>query len=103
MTSGMRLFATVLLFGVLSAGQVEHTLAHLGIVWRLALLSWDSPTTQWHDELASQSVLCADPARDASESVRRTPSVKGTLVVVSDPDRLTVDIAPTPPRSPPSR
>jgi hypothetical protein len=97
----MRFFATVLLIGVLSAGQVEHTLAHLGIVWRIALLSWDNPTTQWQDEIASQSVVCADPAREASETVCRTPSAKGTLTVASDAGRFITDVAPNPPRSPP--
>jgi hypothetical protein len=99
----MRLLASLLLIGFLATGEVQHTLAHLGIIWRLAVLSWDNPATQWQDEIASQSSTCQDASGEASDAIRRTPPRKLALHVRSDTSRLAADISSTVSRAPPSR
>lgn len=99
----MRLLASVLLIGFLAAGEVQHTLAHLGMVWRFAVLSWDNPVSQWQDEIASQSSTCRDPAGEATDAIRRVPPVKLAVAGASDGRGPARDFASTITRAPPSR
>jgi hypothetical protein len=67
----MRLAAQAgLLVLLLALGQTEATLASLSIVLRVAFLSFDSPSTQHHDELATQAAPCADAAGETLAHAR---------------------------------
>jgi hypothetical protein len=62
--------AFVLTLGLLSllvVSALQASEARVSILWRASVLSWDSPATQLLDELASQGLLYADPARQARE------------------------------------
>ncbi len=61
--------AAALLCSALALAHAESGLAHLGILWRTTLLSWDSPATQLLDEVASQTAPASDPSRQAADSV----------------------------------
>jgi hypothetical protein len=77
----MRLFSA-LLTALLLAAQVQYAAASLAVVWRTAVLSWDSPTTQWQDELALQGSSHVDPAAEAWSAIEQTPAAR--LEVASD-------------------
>lgn len=64
---GTLVVATVLV-ALLLAGALQASDAHLWVVWRTALLSWDSPTSQLADALALQGAIHADGARRAREA-----------------------------------
>ena len=54
-------FLTVVAAMLLPIAQVQYDIAVLDIVWRTSALSWDSPSTQLLDEMASQPVPAGDP------------------------------------------
>lgn len=62
---GARLALSGLLFTLLLIAGGQHVSAGLGILWRSSVVSWDSPTTQLHDEAASQGATYSDPIRQA--------------------------------------
>jgi hypothetical protein len=62
--------------------QLEAPRASLSILWRGAVLSFDSPTTQALDELASGATPVADPARDARRSARAAAVTFSPLAVL---------------------
>ncbi len=57
----------LLLAAVVVAAVVHAADAHVWVIWRLAVLSWDSPTSQFSDEIALQGVVYSDGARRARE------------------------------------
>jgi hypothetical protein len=63
-----RLRLAIVLVALMTLAQVESPRASLSIFWRGAVLSFDSPTTQSLDELASGATPVADPAREARRS-----------------------------------
>jgi hypothetical protein len=85
----VRRAAPVLLALLLLAGAQQAS-ATLAIVWRSAVLSWDSPTSQWQDELASQGAAGADPRGQAH----------GHLAALGPGGRLTVPGASRSPDGP---
>jgi hypothetical protein len=64
----VRRTALVLLTLLLLAGA-EQASATLAIVWREAITSWDSPASQWQDELACQGATWTDPGRQAQRAI----------------------------------
>jgi hypothetical protein len=84
-----RLWAVALL-ALLSVALVQQSAARLGIVWRLAVVSWDSPATQLEDEVASQGLLHDDPARRARAHA---------LAALVPADRLWLPAPPSGPRA----
>lgn len=83
--------ATPVLLALLLLAAVQQASATLAIVWRGAVLSWDSPASQWHDELASQGATWADLRRQA----------QGHLATLTPSGRLPVPPASAGPDSPP--
>ena len=93
------IFLTVVAAMLLSVAQVEYDIAVVDIVWRTSVLSWDSPSTQVFDEVASQPISPGDSAT----------SVESRPVHASQPLRLTAQERPSWPglpgpvtRAPPS-
>ncbi|HXG02030.1 MAG TPA: hypothetical protein VNO23_01275 [Candidatus Binatia bacterium] len=64
----MRRPALLLLVLLLLAGA-EQALATVAIVWRGAVVSWDSPASQWQDELACQGATWSDARRQAQSAI----------------------------------
>ncbi|MGH7278252.1 MAG: hypothetical protein ACREJG_06140 [Candidatus Rokuibacteriota bacterium] len=64
----------LVLLALLCLATARHAEAHLHILWRAAVLSWDSPATQLHDEMIGQGVLYLDPARQALDSMVAPPT-----------------------------
>lgn len=56
--------AILLFIALVGVAHTQATFAHLGILWRAAVLSWDNPATQLIEDLASQTVPHADSAGD---------------------------------------
>ncbi|HEU4371212.1 MAG TPA: hypothetical protein VFV05_23575 [Methylomirabilota bacterium] len=67
------------------AGCVQDAAARLSIFWRGSVVSWDSPTTQLHDELAIQGIVYLDAARQLRERVGAALLRSGRLDVPPDP------------------
>ena len=57
----------LLLVALVWVATVEQSLAGLAILWRVSILSWDSPATQLRDETASQAVPATDVRRQARD------------------------------------
>lgn len=74
----VRVFA---LLALLSVAAVQHSAAELAIIWRAAILSWDSPATQLQDQVASQGVLSSDPAKQAGEHALAALAPAGLLAL----------------------
>jgi hypothetical protein len=98
----MRLLASALLIVLLAAGGIQHALAHLGIIWRASVVSWDNPATQWQDETASQTPPYVDPAAEATDAVRPAGRPKRAVLPARDRDRLAGDFASAITRAPPT-
>ena len=64
-----RLVSVALLLSALALAHTQDVGARLGIIWRVAVLSWDSPATQMADEIATGKVTSTDPTRDARNHV----------------------------------
>jgi hypothetical protein len=92
------------LLALLALAGAEQATAQLGIIWRVAVLSWDNPLTQLHDEVACQATLSADPSRQASDHARvaLVPSGRLGLTAGGDGDEATPGPAHLT-RSPPVR
>lgn len=58
------------LLGLLAIVQAESPRALVGIVWRVAVLSWDNPATQVAQDIATASVPRTDCSRDVYERAR---------------------------------
>lgn len=84
--------ATPVLLALLLLAGVQQASATLAIFWRGAVLSWDSPASQWQDELASQGATWADARRQA----------QGHLATLTPCGRLPVPPASAGPDSPPA-
>jgi len=65
--------------------SVQASDAQLWIVWRAAVVSWDSPVTQFQDELASQGVVDLDAARHLREHVGAALRPAGRLAPPPEP------------------
>jgi hypothetical protein len=63
------LFVVSLLVWLASLAQVQFNLAHLGIIWRVAVLSWDNPETQDAQDVATQVVPTTEPGREVYECI----------------------------------
>ena len=87
-SSGAALGAVAALAALLALGHVQFGLALLGLVWRTAAVSWDSPVTQLLDETAVQNVPHADPRRHLDDHVRRAFGVAGVLTHPDAPAAL---------------
>jgi len=59
--------------------------AQVSIFWRTVIVSWDSPTTQFHDELAVQGIAYVDGARQLREHTGAALAPAGRLTVRPDP------------------
>ena len=94
--------SVVALVGLLSLVQLQAAVGACGSVLRAITVSWDNPTTQIVDELASQAVPYADPARQIREQVAQARCSEVRLVLPAEPGRVgspRVDTSGT--RSPP--
>ncbi len=72
------------LLALLLLACVQQPSAALAIFWRAAVVSWDSPVTQWQDELACQGAAWTDPQRQAQRHLT-TPGPCRRLPVASSP------------------
>lgn len=68
---------------------VRAVTAQVSIVWRTSVVSWDSPTTQFRDELAVQGVAYVDGARQLREHAGAASVPSGRLTV--PPDRASAE------------
>jgi hypothetical protein len=89
---------------LLALAGAEHATAQFAIISRAAVVAWDNPLTQLHDEAASQGTLSAGPSRQAGEPARVVLFPSGRLSFPSRGD----DVDETPgtshlTRSPPAR
>lgn len=88
---------------LLLLGVSETTHATLGIYLRAAAVSWDSPITQHHDELASQSLPWADSFAESLARTRAAAEVAGTLgTLPAAPERGDLALSSRITRSPPT-
>ena len=74
------------LLALITLAQIQRPLAHLGIVWRVVLLSWDDPATQTPQDLATETIPQAEPGREINERMRATVQ-HGTSMLRPTPDR----------------
>ena len=58
--------------------------AQLSIFWRTSVVSWDSSTTQFQDELAVQGIAYVDAARQLREHAGAAVVPAGRLAAPSD-------------------
>jgi hypothetical protein len=98
----MRRSALVLLSLLLLAGA-QQALATVAIVWRSAVVSWDSPASQWQDELACQGATWSDVRRQAQGAI--APLAPGSRLSAppATPDLDSPPGAADHTRSPPAR
>lgn len=95
--------AIVFLIALLGVAQAQAGLAHLGILWREAVLSWDNPATQLVEDLASQPVPHADrigETRDRTLAAVRTAARTirpGAAVALPAHPALARDVCRAPP------
>ena len=78
----------VALVGLLSLAQLQAAVGACGSVFRAAGVSWDSPTSQAADELATQSVPCADPAAQIREQADQARRSDARLVLPEQDGRI---------------
>ena len=81
----MRLTRVALLVALLALGHAQAAHASVSIFARLAFLSFDSPTTQYCDELASQPAPYADTAGETLAWARAAVSPAGLIVIGEAP------------------
>jgi len=79
--------SVVALIGLLSLVQLQAAAGACGSFLRAVTVSWDNPTTQVVDELASQSVPYADPARQIREQVVQARRAETRLVLPAETGR----------------
>jgi hypothetical protein len=72
----MRSFSILLLTALLLAAQAQYAAASLAVIWRIAVVSWDSPTTQWQDETALQGSTHLGAGEEARSAIRPAPAVR---------------------------
>jgi hypothetical protein len=72
----MRPFSILILTALLLAAQAQYAAASLAVIWRIAVVSWDSPTTQWQDETALQGSTHVDAGKEAQGAIRPAPAVR---------------------------
>lgn len=65
----VRCAGVVALLALLAGAEAQSALATLNIVWRTFVLSFDSPTSQRNDDIASDGRVSSDPGREAREAV----------------------------------
>jgi len=82
------LVLVVVLLGLLGAAHAQRGLARVEVLWRQSTLSWDDPASQLLDELASQPVPHADPARHARDRIVADGGAGGSLRVAGAPSGL---------------
>ena len=99
---GARLALSGLLLGLLLLAGTQHVSAGLGILWRTSVVSWDHPSSQLNDEVATQGATYSDPIRQALSALDgaacqrlHVPSCGGVVRTLAGDSRLT--------RSPPTR
>jgi hypothetical protein len=80
--------------------QASH--AQLSIVWRTSVVSWDSPATQFHDQLATQGAVYVDAARQLREHVGAALLACGRAVPADPPRGHAVAVTSRLTRSPPA-
>lgn len=80
--------SVVTLVALLSLAQLQAAVGACGAFLRAVTLSWDSPTSQLVDELASQSVPYADPAGQIREQVAQVRRADARLVLPAEPGRI---------------
>jgi hypothetical protein len=93
----------VALVGLVWLVQLQAAVGGCGPLLPAVLASWDNPTTQVVDELASYSVPNADPAGPVREQVAQGGDIPARLVLPAEPEGLGrpgVDTGVT--RSPPT-
>lgn len=73
----------VAVFALMATWCVQASDAHLSIVWRASVVSWDSPATQFQDELATQAVAYVDAARQLRDHVGAALRASGRLAVTA--------------------
>ncbi len=102
-TRGVRCAGVLALFALLAGAEAHFALATLNIVWRTFVLSFDSPATQWNDDIASDGRVSSDPGREAHDAVQ--PGVTpGRLCAIRytaphDSSRLASRLTRAPPSS----
>ena len=91
------------LVGLVSLVQLQAVLGGGGSLPPAVVASWDNPSAQVVDELASHSVPYADPTGPVREQAAQVDDVPGRLVLPAEPGhagRPGVDTSVT--RSPPT-
>jgi hypothetical protein len=79
MASSVSRYAAGVILASLLLAAVEVSGATLRIIWRAAVLSWDSPATQLADELAGRFSPLSDAGADARQSTRLACRPTGQL------------------------
>jgi hypothetical protein len=87
---------------VLLMAAFEVPSASSRIVWRLLVLSFDSPATQSCDELACQSSQTSEPDETDRYTRLVTPPAGRLAAVARRPHRAPVTLSPGITRAPPS-
>lgn len=83
----LRRVACLLLAGLVCLAAVDAAEASLRIVLRFAVLSFDSPATQYFDELVCETSPPSQAGREADQSTRLGPRPSGRLVLDALSDR----------------
>jgi hypothetical protein len=58
--------------------------AQISIVWRAVVVSWDSPATQLHDDVATQGIVYLDAARHLRDQMGAALRPAGRLAAAPD-------------------
>jgi hypothetical protein len=80
--------SVVALVGLVSLVQLQAAVGACGTFLRAVTVSWDNPTSQIVDELASQSVPYADPAAQIRDQVAQARRSQARLVLPSETGRV---------------
>jgi hypothetical protein len=90
------------LLALLALAQVQQAGAHVGIIWREFVLSWDHPGTQLVEDLASQTVPTTDPTGDArGRALHAARACQPIVLAAVPPSRARLAIGARITRAPP--
>src|SRR2546425_153706 len=91
------------LLAVVTLAQIQWPFAHLAIVWRVVILSWDDPATQVAQDLATETVPQVESGREIYERTRAAGQ-HATSMLLPASERRSESPATTGriPRSPPT-
>ena len=97
-----RLALAVFVVALLALAQIQRPHASTSIVWRFLVVSFDSPSTQALDMLASEPAPYGDFGAELREFARVAAGVPGRLAATDDlSSRRSLALCSRIPRSPP--